>query len=311
MAGSSLFTLIDDIAALLDDIATMTKVATQKTATVLTDDLAVNAQQLTGINADRELPVVWTVAKGSFKNKFILVPAALIISAFAPFLITPLLILGGLFLCFEGVEKVHHRLFHHQQEKAHQDELLSAVQDPAVDIVAFEKEKISGAIRTDFILSAEIIVISLGVVSEEPLVNQIGVLSTVAILITVGVYGLVAGIVKLDDAGLFLSKKENPLLKKLGLGLVNLAPYLMKFLSFFGTLAMFLVGGGIISHSIPIFETWAHHITEAAHHLLGGTFLSAVAPTLFNLVLGFIAGVIVLMLVSLAKKVMKKESAAA
>lgn len=258
MAGSSLFLLIDDIATLLDDVSVMTKVAAKKTAGVLGDDLALNAQQVAGVSADRELPVVWAVAKGSFVNKLILVPAALALSVFLPVLIKPLLMLGGLFLCYEGVEKLAHKFLHPKDEDAaHHDALVKALADPALDVVAFERDKIKGAIRTDFVLSAEIIVISLGTVAAATFVEKVGVLAGISLIMTVGVYGLVAGIVKIDDAGLALSRKGGV---QAGLGrlLLAAAPRLMKTLSILGTAAMFLVGGGILVHGIPGAEAAIH-----------------------------------------------------
>ena len=263
--ASSLFVLLDDIATLLDDVAAMTKVAAKKTAGVLGDDLALNAQQVTGVNADRELPVVWAVAKGSLVNKAILVPAALLISAFVPWLITPLLMAGGLFLCFEGAEKLLHAWLHSPaQDEAHHTELVQAVNDTHVDLIAFEKDKIKGAIRTDFILSAEIIVLTLGTVAGASLTSQLVVLAGISVLITVGVYGLVAGIVKVDDMGLWLLRQPNAARQRLGRFLLALAPRLMKTLSVLGTAAMFLVGGGILLHGIPALghalEDWAHSL---------------------------------------------------
>lgn len=257
MAASNLLTLIDDIATLLDDVSVMTKVAAQKTAGVLGDDLALNAEQVIGVTADRELPIVFSVFKGSLINKIILVPAALLLSAFVPWLVTPLLMLGGLFLCFEGFEKVVEKFFPHA-EKKHED--LSQI----VDFKEFEKTKIKGAVTTDFILSAEIIAITLGVVAQEPLLKQAMVLSTVAIGMTFFVYGLVAGIVKIDDFGLLLMRSKSSKLKATGLKIVNFAPWLMKGLGILGTAAMFLVGGGIIAHGIP----FLHHISE--HFLFQG-----------------------------------------
>ncbi len=270
MAASSLLTLIDDIATLLDDVATMTKVAARqsaaaaddvaamtqmaakKTAGVLGDDLALNAQQVTGVKADRELPVVWAVAKGSLLNKAILVPTALAISAIAPWLISPLLMLGGLFLCFEGAEKLLHAFFHSREEaQTRQTQLLQAVTNEQVDLVAFEKDKIKGAVRTDFILSAEIIVITLGTVAAASFAQQVAVLVGISLVMTVGVYGLVGGIVKLDDAGLYLTQQASPTAQVLGRGLLVFAPWLMKALSVLGTAAMFLVGGGILLHGLP------------------------------------------------------------
>src|SRR6185503_1483925 len=251
MAASSLLALIDDIATVLDDVAILTKVAAKKTAGVVGDDLALNANQVAGVKAERELPVVWAVAKGSFLNKLILVPSALAISALAPWAIIPLLMIGGAFLCYEGFEKLAHRLLHGKaEEDAHHKDLVQALSDPAVDLVAFEKEKIKGAIRTDFILSAEIVVITLGTVAEAAFMTQVVVLSGIAILMTIGVYGLVAGIVKLDDAGLYLSKRAGAA-RAFGDFILALAPWLMKGLSVAGTAAMFLVGGGILVHGIP------------------------------------------------------------
>ncbi|HLL03709.1 MAG TPA: DUF808 domain-containing protein [Myxococcaceae bacterium] len=305
MAGSNLLTLIDDIASLLDDVAAMTKVATKKTAGVLGDDLALNAQQVTGVSADRELPVVWAVAKGSMVNKAILVPAALAISALVPWLITPLLMLGGAFLCFEGFEKVAHKLLHSKEEdESHHKELVKAVSDPAVDIVAFEKEKIKGAVRTDFILSAEIIVISLGTVAAATFGQRVAVLVGIALIMTVGVYGLVGAIVKLDDAGYHLIKKPNAAQRGLGHALLAIAPRLMKFLSIAGTAAMFMVGGGILVHGIP----FLHHLSEGlAHGAAGvpgiGGVLGALMPSVFDAVAGIIAGGLALLLVMAGQRV--------
>ena len=289
MAGSSLLTLLDDIATLLDDISMMGKLAAKKTAGVLGDDLSLNAQQVTGVRANRELPVVWGVAKGSFFNKIILVPLALLISAFIPWAITPLLMVGGAFLCFEGVEKVLHSLEarKHKEDLAQRQQRLQALADR--DPLAFERDKVKGAIRTDFILSAEIVAITLGIVAEAPLLNQILILSGIAILVTVGVYGLVGVIVKLDDMGYWLAEKRSTLAQWLGKGLLAVAPWLMKLLSVVGTLAMFLVGGGIVVHGIaPL-----HHAIEHWSAGLGGM-LAALLPMVVNLVLGFIIGAVVL-----------------
>ncbi|MBK1886258.1 DUF808 domain-containing protein [Marinobacter sp. DY40_1A1] len=255
MAGTSLLALFDDIATILDDISMMTKAAAKKTAGVLGDDLALNAQQVTGVRAARELPVVWSVAKGSFANKAILVPAAVAISFFVPWLVTPLLMLGGAFLCFEGAEKIIHKFFHSEEETQRKDELLKALKQPDVDLRVVERRKIKGAIRTDFILSAEIIAITLGVVTAETIGIQFAVLAVVAVLITVGVYGLVAGIVKLDDGGLYLTQQKSAVAQKIGHGILWFAPYLMKTLSIVGTIAMFLVGGGILVHGVaPLYN---------------------------------------------------------
>lgn len=295
--ASSLFVLLDDIATLLDDVAAMTKVAAKKTAGVLGDDLALNAQQVTGVNADRELPVVWAVAKGSLLNKAILVPAALLISAFAPWLITPLLMAGGLFLCFEGAEKLLHAWLHSRSEdEAHHAELVQAVSDEQVDLVAFEKDKIKGAIRTDFILSAEIIVITLGTVSDAAFSSQLAVLVGISVLITLGVYGLVAGIVKLDDVGLWLMRQPGTIQQRMGRLLLAMAPRLMKTLSVLGTAAMFLVGGGILLHGVPELGHALEHWTQE---------LGALASLLNSLgagVAGVLAGAGVVLLVQVAGK---------
>ncbi len=298
MAASSLLVLIDDIATILDDVATMTGVAAKKTAGVLGDDLALNAQQVAGVKADRELPVVWAVARGSFVNKLILVPAALAVSAFAPWAITPLLMLGGAFLCYEGFEKLAHRLLHAKAEDdARHESLVKAVADPAVDMVAWEKDKVKGAVRTDFILSAEIIVIALGTVAGATFAQQVTVLATVAIAMTIGVYGLVAGIVKLDDAGLWLLSRANAAAKALGRGILAFAPWLMKALSVLGTAAMFLVGGGILAHGIPGAEGFIHALTNPAG-VAGGMLLALLADA----VLGIAAGGAVLAAVTAISK---------
>lgn len=300
--ASSLLILLDDIATILDDVAVMSKMAAKKTAGVLGDDLALNAQQVSGVRTDRELPVVWAVAKGSFVNKLILVPAALLISVVAPWLITPLLMIGGLFLCYEGVEKVLHSL-HHKKAKTEEEasQELTAIE---TDMATFEKDKVKGAIRTDFILSAEIVVISLGTVAATTFSTKVMVLSVIAILMTVGVYGFVAMIVKIDDLGLYLTQQASSFKQTIGRGLLAFAPKLMKTLTIVGTIAMFLVGGGIISHGVPLL----HHFTEgsvdyAEHIPTVGSILGALTPTLINLVIGFVAGLIVLVIVSLIKKV--------
>ncbi|MCD6665588.1 MAG: DUF808 domain-containing protein [Hydrogenophaga sp.] len=309
--ASSLLALIDDIATLLDDVAVMTKVAARqgmaaaddvaamtqmaakKTAGVLGDDLALNAQQVTGVNADRELPVVWAVAKGSLLNKAILVPAALAISAFLPWLITPLLMLGGLFLCFEGAEKLLHKFFHAKAEDdAHHAELVKAVADEQVDLVAFEKDKVKGAIRTDFILSAEIIVITLGTVAAASFAQRVSVLVGISILMTVGVYGLVAGIVKLDDAGLCLSRSASGAAQAFGRGLLAFAPWLMKALSVLGTAAMFLVGGGILLHGVPALGHAVEHWSE------GMGWVGGLISNLAGGVAGVLAGAVVVLIVT-------------
>jgi hypothetical protein len=296
VAGSSLFALIDDIATLLDDVSVMTKVAAKKTAGVLGDDLALNANQVAGVKADRELPVVWAVAKGSALNKVILVPTALAIAAFAPWAIAPLLMLGGAYLCFEGVEKIAHRWLHPVEDAQNDAALREAVADESVDMVAFEKDKIKGAIRTDFILSAEIIVIALGTVAVQPLVKQFGVLAGISVLMTVGVYGLVAGIVKIDDVGLWLQTKASAVAKALGRGLLAGAPLLMKFLSIAGTAAMFLVGGSILVHNVPAM----HHLVQGWAAMTGGA--SGVVAVLLEALVGVMAGTLVLAAVEGFKK---------
>ena len=300
--ASSLLILLDDIATILDDVAVMSKMAPKKTAGVLGDDLALNAQQVSGVRTERELPVVWAVAKGSFVNKLILVPAALLISVVAPWLITPLLMIGGLFLCYEGVEKVLHSL-HHKKAKTEEEasQELTAIE---TDMATFEKDKVKGAIRTDFILSAEIVVISLGTVAAATFSTKVMVLSVIAILMTVGVYGFVAMIVKIDDLGLYLTQQASSFKQTIGRGLLAFAPKLMKTLTIVGTIAMFLVGGGIISHGVPLL----HHFTEgsvdyAEHIPTVGSIVGALTPTLINLVIGFVDGLIVLAIVNLIKKV--------
>jgi len=303
MAGASLLALLDDIATILDDVSVMTKVAAKKTAGVLGDDLALNAQQVAGVKAARELPVVWAVAKGSLVNKAILVPSALAISAFAPWGVTPLLMLGGAFLCFEGFEKLAHKYLHSPaEEAAHHAELTHALEDPAVDLVALERDKIKGAIRTDFILSAEIIVITLGTVAAASFGKQVTVLAGIALVMTIGVYGLVAGIVKLDDVGLYFSQRPARWVRALGRRILAAAPVLMKSLSVIGTAAMFLVGGGILVHGLP----GAHDLVEAAAQVTSvlpgiGGMLSAVTPLLLDGLAGIAAGALVLAAVSLGK----------
>lgn len=289
MAGASLLTLIDDIATLLDDVSVMTKVAMKKTAGVLGDDLALNAQQVTGMSARRELPVVWAVAKGSTRNKLILVPAALAIGTWAPWAVTPLLMVGGAFLCYEGFEKLAHKFLHKPEEdSAHHAEQLRVLKDPSVDMVAFEKEKIQGAVRTDFILSAEIIAITLGTVAGASFTQQLIVLTGIAAIMTVGVYGLVAGIVKLDDAGIYLSQQDSAFQQGLGHAILRAAPYLMKTLSVVGTAAMFMVGGGILVHGLPMLENGIHDLIGEGGIVRG--LLTAVASGL----VGVVAGAIVL-----------------
>jgi len=311
--ASSLLALLDDIATVLDDVAVMTKVAAKKTAGVLGDDLALNAQQVSGLKPDRELPVVWSVTKGSFLNKLILVPAALAISAFAPWAVTPLLMVGGAFLCYEGFEKLAHKLLHDEREDAaHHVELVQAIADPAVDLVAFERTKIKGAIRTDFILSAEIIAITLGTVATAQFVTQVSVLSGIAILMTVGVYGLVAGIVKLDDAGLHLSEKSgadaaSALQRGIGRAILAAAPYMMKTMSIAGTAAMFMVGGGILVHGIPGGEALVHAIAAELHGIAGvGGVLEALATAVLNAFAGLVAGALALAVVAGIRRILRR-----
>jgi predicted DNA repair protein MutK len=312
MASGSLLALIDDIAAILDDVALMSKVAAKKTAGVLGDDLALNAQQVSGVNADRELPVVFAVAVGSLKNKAILVPAALAISAFIPWAITPLLMLGGTFLCYEGFEKLAHKYLHSPGEDQQQHaDLVQAVCDDAVDLVALEKDKIKGAVRTDFILSAEIIVISLGTVAGAPFGQQVAVLVAIAVVMTLGVYGLVAGIVKLDDAGLYLSRRANGALRAIGRVLLAGAPMLMKALSVLGTIAMFMVGGGILMHGVPALHHFIDSATAAAAGVPGiGAVLKAVTPSVIDAAAGLVAGAIALVVVTLGARLFKRKGAA-
>lgn len=319
MAGSLLM-LLDDITTILDDIAILTKAAAKKTAGVLGDDLALNAQQVTGVDATRELPVVWAVAKGSLVNKAILVPVALTLSAFtAAWVVVGLLMIGGLYLCYEGCEKLAHRFLRSAEDAAHKKELHSALAEPTVDMVKLEKRKIKGAIRTDFILSAEIIIITLGTVNDSPFFTQLMVLVSISLLITIGVYGLVAGIVKLDDLGTRLirsasDKSPFTFKQRIGYAILSTAPYLMKFLSIAGTTAMFLVGGGILAHGIPPF----HHLVEEIVHPLAeiepaGAVLAGIAEMLCNAVIGIVAGTIVLLLVTGLKRLRRApvESTAA
>jgi predicted DNA repair protein MutK len=299
MPAGSLLTVIDDIASVLDDVAVLTKIATKKTAGVLGDDLALNAQQVADVKAERELPVVWAVAKGSAMNKAILVPAALAISAVVPWLITPLLVVGGTFLCFEGCEKVAHKLLHKQQDRAEHARHVAALADESVDLVALERDKVKGAIRTDFVLSAEIVVIALGTVATAPFLTRLAVLVALSALMTVGVYGLVAGIVKLDDAGQHLAKRGeqtgSAVYAALGAAILSAAPWLMKGLGVAGTIAMFLVGGGILTHAIPGLHELVHHQVEKLSGLaLVGPLLATLLPTLVDFLAGVVAGVIAL-----------------
>ncbi|CAI2335879.1 TPA: DUF808 domain-containing protein [Vibrio parahaemolyticus] len=301
MAGASLLTLLDDIAAVLDDVALMSKMAAKKTAGVLGDDLALNAQQVSGVASEREIPVVWAVAKGSFKNKLILVPSALLISAIIPWLIMPLLLVGGLFLCFEGAEKVLEKLFPHSHPHEEKEELV----DTGESLEDYEKRKVAGAIRTDFILSAEIIVIALGTVTGASLVTQILVVSLIAVIMTIGVYGLVAGIVKLDDLGFYLEirSKGKGWMAKVGSALVAFAPKLMKLLTIVGTAAMFLVGGGIVVHNVPAIH---HFVEPIIMNFSGHSVATAILPILLNGIIGFVAGLIVVAVWTVVEKLRGK-----
>ena len=301
--ASSLLALIDDIASILDDVALLTKVSAKKTSGVLGDDLALNAQQVTGVKPDRELPVVWAVAKGSFINKAILVPAAIAISYFAPWLVTPLLMIGGAFLCFEGFEKLAHKFLHSKSEDAaHHDERVNALADSSKNMLVLELDKIKGAIRTDFILSAEIIAITLGTVQSQPLTTQIAVLTSIAILMTVGVYGLVAGIVKIDDAGLHLTQQHaaGSFKHSFGRGILWFAPYMMKTLSIVGTAAMFLVGGGILTHGFPAIQHWVETVSAGYSGWVAGLMSLGV-----DAVTGILAGAAVLAAVTVVNRIRK------
>lgn len=306
MPAAGLLAVLDDIATVLDDVAVLTKVAAKKTAGVLGDDLALNAQQVAGVRANRELPVVWAVAKGSLVNKAILVPAALAISAVAPWGVTPLLMIGGGYLCFEGVEKLVHKFLHSpEEERESHAKLLAAVADPTADLVAIEKEKVKGAVRTDFILSAEIVAIALGTVANAPFVTRVAVLGGLGLLMTVGVYGLVAGIVKLDDLGLYLTEKgraegsSGAARRAVGAAILRVAPILMKLLSIAGTAAMFLVGGGILTHGIPGLHDWIHHVAEPYRSVPGA---ATVLATLADVIVGMLVGAVVVGVVTGVKR---------
>ena len=307
MPAANLLALLDDIASVLDDVAAFSKLAAKKTAGVLGDDLALNAQQVAGVQASRELPVIWAVARGSFVNKAVLVPAALVISAFAPVLVTPLLMVGGTYLCFEGFEKVSHRLLHrgtgdgeHAEDEAEQAEAVVArvLAEPAADPMVLERDKIKGAIRTDFILSAEIIIIALGTVAAAPLLTRIGVLTAVAVLMTVAVYGFVAMIIKLDDLGWWLQRRGGRLAELAGGILLGTAPRLMRFLTVAGTAAMFLVGGGIMVHGVPVL---AHSLEALVAPL--GPLVGPIATMVGNALAGVVVGAIALAAVALVTSV--------
>lgn len=313
MAAGSLLTLLDDIATILDDVSILTKKAAAKTAGVLGDDLALNAQQVSGVISKRELPVVWAVAKGSFINKLILVPMALIIGRFAPWGVIPLLMIGGLYLCFEGVEKLHHA-FIQRKAKSPADagrEIAELAATPPETTIETEAQKIKGAVRTDFVLSAEIIAITLGTVAGQDFTRQLTVLSAIAIIMTVGVYGLVAGIVKLDDAGLYLTQRRGSTPRSIGRAILLFAPFLMKSLSILGTAAMFLVGGGIVTHGIPWLHHTIEHAAESARHAGGiGAVIAPLVPTLLNGLCGVISGILVLFVVSAIQKLRGKSAGA-
>ena len=306
---TSLFALLDDITVLLDDVAVLTKIAAKKTAGVLGDDLALNAQQVAGVDATRELPVVWAVAKGSARNKAILVPSALAVSALAPWAVTPILMFGGLYLCFEGFEKIAHRFLHREEAAAEEAATRRALSDPQVDLVAYEREKIRGAVRTDFILSAEIITITLGSVAEAAFGTRVAVLVAVSALMTVGVYGLVAGIVKLDDLGLALARRPGRGPRALGRAILAAAPWLMKALSFLGTAAMFMVGGGILAHGVPALH-WVKVVMGGVDGLsAGGRFFHGLATAAFDGAVGLVAGGLALALVLAVKRLRKRKKA--
>lgn len=311
MAGASLLTLLDDIASILDDVAVMSKVAAKKTAGVLGDDLALNAQQVTGVSAERELPVVWAVAKGSFRNKLILVPAAMLISAFIPWAVTPLLMFGGLFLCYEGFEKLHHSYSHRKGQQQHETQVENELPD-IKDLAAYEAEKVKGAIRTDFVLSAEIIAITLGIVADKSLSTQFFTLAVIGIIMTIGVYGLVAAIVKMDDAGLYLSQRQGDsaltqINRKLGLGLLSAAPLLMKSLTVIGTAAMFMVGGGILTHGLHSVAEQIQHAEQVVATIdIVGPVLALLTPTVLNGLFGVLAGAVALAVMTGLQKLRSK-----
>lgn len=309
MAGGSLLALFDDIATVLDDVAAMTKIAAKKTTGVLGDDLALNAEQVAGVRANRELPVVWAVALGSMKNKVILVPLALLLNALAPWAVTPLLMLGGAYLCFEGFEKLAHKYLHSVEEvSSEHEQLLAAVAHDDASIMAFEKEKIKGAVRTDFVLSAEIIIITLGTVASAPFSSQVTVLAMIAVIMTIGVYGLVAAIVKLDDVGLYLKRRNatgivRSLLQVTGNGLLAFAPRLMKSLTVIGTIAMFMVGGGILTHGIHAMHDLIKNVAQGGADLpLVGGVIAAVVSSVLDMLFGIVAGALVLVVVNVAEK---------
>ena len=256
--ASGLFALLDDIASLMDDVAVMSKVAAKKTAGILGDDLAVNAEKASGFVSDRELPVIWAITKGSALNKLIILPVAFLLSAFAPAAITVILVAGGLYLAYEGAEKIHASIFPHPVEKKEEIDLGITKEE----VVALEKKKIKSAITTDFILSVEIVIIAMSTVVDKPLLNQIAVVSIIALIATIGVYGIVALVVRMDEFGfrlIALNEREDSISDKIGWMLVNALPHFVRGIGFIGTLALLLVSGGIFAHNIPFF-----------HHLLPG-----------------------------------------
>jgi len=303
--ASSLLALLDDIATVLDDVSALTKVATQKTSAVLGDDVALSAQQTAGLRADRELPVVWAVAKGSLRNKAILVPSALVISAIAPWAVMPQLMIGGVYLCYECFEKLAHKLLHGPvKDDTHRADPVQARSDSSVSLAAVEKAKIKGAVRTDFVLSAEIIVITLSTVAAAPFVTRVAVLAGIALLMTAGVYGLVGGIVKLDDAGLHLSRREGDatparIQRRVGASILMAAPLIMKGLSIIGTAAMFLVGGGILAHGIAVLNGWVQGLAGSVAESPGiGRVLQLVITLLLDAAIGIVAGALMLAIVN-------------
>ncbi|NPA81311.1 MAG: DUF808 domain-containing protein [Epsilonproteobacteria bacterium] len=285
------FSLFDDIATLMDDLALITKTAAKKTAGVLGDDLAVNAQKASNFASSRELPVLWAITKGSFLNKLIIVPIALLLSAFLPSAIPWILMLGGAYLAYEGFEKIYEFFFHKDEHKKKKERLKPLSKE---EILKEEKEKIKSAIFTDFILSIEIVIIALGVVQNEPITTQIFVVSVVAFLATIGVYGIVALIVRLDDFGLALvnlNEEKNTISDKIGLFLISALPKIVKALSVIGTIAMLTVAGGIYMHHI-------HSIHKLLHSL----------PSLLGeLTTGLVIGAIVFFVVEIFKKIFHKE----
>ncbi|WP_116826494.1 MULTISPECIES: DUF808 domain-containing protein [Pseudomonas syringae group] len=308
MAFGSGLALLDDIATLLDDVAAQSKIATTKTAGVLGDDLALNAQQVTGVRAEREIPVVLAVAKGSLLNKAALIPIAMLISAFAPWAITPLLMVGGAYLCFEGVEKVLHRFLHPEvdQERA---ERVKAIAEPKVDMVEFERKKIRGAVITDLVLSGEILVLALATVASEPLLEQFLTLVVVSLIITFAVYGFVAGIVRMDDVGLRLVTSTRTIGNASGRFLLWFAPVLMRVLAVVGTIAMWLVGGGIYTHGLPFLHFMSETVVGTVSSVaVAGPALAVLGAPLFDGIVGIVVGSLLVGLFMLGKLVLGRKS---